>query len=180
MEPRLLNVNGNSPTRAEQPFGTPKLGLFWLCAKNHPPGAVFQHLFPVFCLFLQNEPNSVFFLNLFIPRRFQVFQLGSFGRNTLFYRGLPARRHVFGLPACLYDPCSHPNSPTLPENSLVHFGRFGRFGSFFHCEVWSRAAGSGGAESDETPSRQTQHRRWPEGRAERERASATFGSFSWL
>ena len=29
---------------------------------------------------------------------------------------------------------------------------------------------SEGAESDETPSRQTQHRRWPEGRAERERA----------
>ena len=47
-----------------------------------------------FASFLHNEPNSHFF-NPFIPKHFRIFQLGSFGRNTLLYKEIPPNRRSF-------------------------------------------------------------------------------------
>jgi hypothetical protein len=61
----------NSPARAEQPFGIPRLGL--LVPQNTRPALFFLHLFRFFCLFLQNEPNSHFPTTHSCQNRYEFF-----------------------------------------------------------------------------------------------------------
>ena len=52
--------------------------------KNHPSGAVFRRLLPCFgAVFCITNP-TLFFYNCFMSKHIRIFQLGSFGKNTLF------------------------------------------------------------------------------------------------
>ena len=128
-----------------------------LCIKS-PSRSGILAVFPLFLpSFLHNEPNS-FFPNLFIPKYFHIFQLGSFGRNTLLYKepsrwercdatpqaslqGEPSEAESDETPCAAGQPsecnrftvhttlsCS--NRTRSSKNRLLYFGRFGRFGSF--------------------------------------------------
>ena len=113
---------------------------FWVCFRVKSPSrscfpAFIPHFLPLFC---RTNPTRVF-PNLFIPQYFHIFQLGSFGRNTLLYRepspvvtgrdatpqaslqGEPsgrervqscARHHFAGFPA--HVSMIHAHTPILP------------------------------------------------------------------
>jgi hypothetical protein len=57
-------------------------------AQNHLFRRCFPPFIPRFFRFSAKRTQLVFFLNLFIPKYFHIFQLGSFGKNTLLYREL--------------------------------------------------------------------------------------------
>jgi len=67
-------------------------------SKKTFPALLFPLFSPFFASFFKTNPTR-FFPNPFIPQYFHIFQLGSFGRNTLFYRELRAGPHLAGLPA---------------------------------------------------------------------------------
>jgi hypothetical protein len=80
---------GGRPAPSNTPRSKPSAALIlrqfgFVCVVKHPSGAVFQHLFPVLLPLFAKRTQLVFFLNLFIPRYFHIFQVGSFGKNTLF------------------------------------------------------------------------------------------------
>ena len=99
------------------------------------PGAVFWYFSPHFFLFFAKRTQLCFFHNCFMSKHMCIFQLGSFGKKHLFWKELCQPRFPRPPRACLYDPCSHPDSLTIPEIPYAYFGRFGRFGSFFYCRT---------------------------------------------
>jgi hypothetical protein len=50
--------------------------------------ALFSTIYSPFLPFFAKRTQLVFFSNIFISKYFRIFQLGSFGKNTLLYRKL--------------------------------------------------------------------------------------------
>jgi hypothetical protein len=102
-----------------------------VCALNHPSGAVFLHIFPVFCLFLQNEPNPHFFLTYSFHNTSTFFSWVRLVK-TLFYikpsrwerrdatpqaphQGEPSGRERMQSP-----PASNHSAGLCPHVSMIH------------------------------------------------------------
>ena len=151
-------------------------------AKNHPPGAVFQHLFPVFCLFFAERTQLVFFSTYSFQSIFAFFSWVRLAETLFYIKPTPTIPRIVGgdatpkvarrasragaseckapVPTAFgaISPPSHEtffsclDFGTSGQNLLVHFGRFGRFGSFSFPKLWGAECSSGCAEPSQMPS----------------------------
>ncbi len=60
-----------------------------VCAQEPPLSALFPAFIPRFLPLFAKLTQLVFFINPFIPKHFHIFQLGSFGKNTVLYKAEP-------------------------------------------------------------------------------------------
>ncbi len=110
--------------------------------KTTLPERYFRAFFPIFRLFLQNEPNSIFSLTISCQDAYAFFSWVRLA-ETLFSIKNRAHHHLdHFLSPSHYTFLSYPDSLTILEIPYVYFGRFGRFGSFsflcgssFYCET---------------------------------------------
>jgi len=73
----FTELRGVSASCLPSPFGL-------IPAQKNLPGACFPAFIPRFLPLFAKRTQLVFFLNLFIPRYFHIFQLGSFGKKHPF------------------------------------------------------------------------------------------------
>jgi hypothetical protein len=100
------------------------------CVKTTLPERDFGVFFPFFSSFLQNEPNSHFSLTHSCQGVYAFFAWVRLVKTPFSLKD-PCQSPYRGLPrACLYDPCSRPDSLIIRKIPYAYFGRFGRFGSF--------------------------------------------------